>query len=76
MVDRAFFALLRHRMVPVHPNRWRRKPTISSGVGKQLTVRLRGRGNVYQTNPPLVRHGGLVSEMNPEARALRPLDSR
>ncbi|MET0344173.1 MAG: hypothetical protein ABW252_24370 [Polyangiales bacterium] len=73
LVDRAFFTLLGHRMVPVHPNRWRRRPTISSGVGQQLTLRLRGRANVYQTSPPLVHHGALQSEMNPEARAKRPL---
>ncbi|HEX5659011.1 MAG TPA: hypothetical protein VFX59_17575 [Polyangiales bacterium] len=75
-VDRAFFELLAYRMVPVHRNRWRRKPRVSSGVGKQLTLRLRGRANVYQAYPPLVFHGGLESEMNPQARARRALDNR
>ncbi len=75
-VDRAFFELLQYRMIPIHPNRWRRKPKISSGVGKQLTLRLRNRANVYQAYPPLVFHGGCASEMNPQARAERALDNR
>ncbi|MET0414008.1 MAG: hypothetical protein ABW217_22050, partial [Polyangiaceae bacterium] len=76
IVDRAFFELLDYRMVPIHPNRWRRKPDVSSGVGRQLTLRLFGRGNVYQAWPPLVRHGAEASTMNPAARLVRPLDNR
>lgn len=76
LVDREFFELLGHRMVPIHPNRWRRQPASSSGVGRQLTRRLFGRAHVYQAWPPLVVHGELPSLMNPEARRLRPLDNR
>ena len=76
MVDRAFFELLDHRMVPIHPNRWRRRPEQSSGVGRQLTCRLFGRAHVYQAWPPLVMHGVAPSAMNPEARRERPLDNR
>jgi hypothetical protein len=76
MVDRAFFELLDHRMVPIHPNRWRRRPEQSSGVGRQLTYRLFGRAHVYQAWPPLVMHGAAASTMNPEARRERPLDNR
>ncbi|HEY6881382.1 MAG TPA: hypothetical protein VI299_25330 [Polyangiales bacterium] len=75
-VDRAFFELLSYRMIPIHENRWRRKPRISSGVGKQLTLRLFRRANVYQSYPPLVFHGGCESQMNPDARAKRALDNR
>jgi hypothetical protein len=75
-VDRAFFELLRYQMIPVHPNRWRRAPRISSGVGKQLTLRLLGRANIYQAYPPLVFHGDYESQMNPQARARRALDNR
>lgn len=75
-VDRAFFTLLDSQMVPVHPNRWRRVKSLSSGVGKQLTLRLFRRANIYQAHPPLVRHGAAESEMNPEARARRALDNR
>lgn len=76
MVDRAFFELLDYRMVPIHPNRWRRRPEQSSGVGRQLTWRLFGRAHVYQAWPPLVMHGVAPSTMNPEARRERSLDNR
>jgi hypothetical protein len=76
MVDREFFELLRYRMVPIHPNRWKRKPTSSSGVGRQLTLRLRGRGHTYQAWPPLVSHGAEPCIANPEARAKTDLDNR
>jgi hypothetical protein len=76
VVDRAFFELLDYRMVPIHPNRWKRKPESSSGVGRQFTLRAFGRANVYQAWPPLVRHGADPSTMNPAARSLRPLDNR
>lgn len=76
LVDLRFFELLDYRMVPVHVNRWRRRPSLSSGVGAQLTRRLFGLGNVYQAAPPLVLHGAHHSEMNPEARAVRNLDNR
>jgi len=76
MVDLQFFELLNFRMVPIHPNRWLRKPTTSSGVGRQLTLRLFGRGNVYQAWPPLVSHGSEPSVANPEARAATDLDNR
>jgi len=76
MVDRAFFELLDHRMVPIHPNRWKRIPSQSSGVGRQFTRRLFGRAHVYQAWPPLVVHGSAPSTMNPEARRARSLDNR
>ncbi len=75
MVDRKFFELLDYRMVPIHPNRWKRKPEVSSGVGRQLTLRLFRRAHVYQAWPPLVRHGSQPSVMNPEARLRRPMDN-
>lgn len=75
-VGRAFFTLLHHRVLPVHPARWQVGPTLSSGVGQQLTLRLQGRASVYQAAPPLVGHGSSPSEMNPEARARRPLSAR
>lgn len=76
LIDRAGLTLLRYWMVPIAPSRWKRDPTISSGVGQQLTQRMAGRGTTYQCNPPLVAHGRSLSHMNPEARALRPLDNR
>lgn len=76
MVDLEFFELLNYRMIPIHPNRWRRKPTTSSGVGRQLTLRLRERASIYQAWPPLVSHGAEPSIANPEARAAADLDNR
>ncbi|HSR89760.1 MAG TPA: hypothetical protein VLK88_00525 [Gemmatimonadales bacterium] len=74
-VDRALFELLDYRVFPVSESRWE-KQAYSSGVGEQLTRRVFGRGNVYQTSPALVFHGAHPSEMNPEARAVRALDNR
>jgi len=76
LIDRRGLELLDYRMVPVHPNRWRRRPAQSSGVGRQLSLRLFGRGHVYQAWPPLVVHGTEQSTMNPEARSARSLDNR
>jgi hypothetical protein len=76
LVDREFFELLAHRMVPIHANRWRRRPEQSSGVGRQFTRRLFGRAHVYQAWPPLLIHGTEPSTMNPEAREARSLDNR
>ncbi len=76
MVDREFFELLGYRMVPIHPNRWKRKPTTSSGVGRQFTLRLKGRATIYQAWPPLISHGAEPSIANPEARVSTDLDNR
>jgi hypothetical protein len=76
MVDLEFFELLKYRIIPIHPNRWKRKPTTSSGVGRQLTLRLRERASVYQAWPPLVSHGAEPSIANPEARAAADFDNR
>jgi hypothetical protein len=76
LVGRSFYELLDHRVFPVHPNRWKRKPAASSGVGMQLTRRLFRRGHIYQVSEPLARHGSEPSLMNPEARLSRPLDNR
>ncbi len=76
MVDRTFFELMRYRVMPVHPNRWRRDPARSSGVGQQLTERCQGRASVYQAWPPLVAHGAEPSVANAEARYERQFDNR
>jgi hypothetical protein len=76
LVDQAFFELLQYRLIPIHANRWKRNPTLSSGVGRQFTLRLRGRATVYQAWPPLVKHGSEPSVANPEARVANDLDNR
>ncbi len=71
------YEALHWRMLPVHPRRWRMNPTRSSGVGLQLTSRLYvSRANAHQVVETLVYHGGHESLLNPEQRALRPLDNR
>ena len=54
----------------------RKDPTLSSGVARQLTLRLSRRASIYQCYPPLVAHGSCPSLMNPEARSQRNLDNR
>jgi hypothetical protein len=76
VVDRAFFELLDYRLVPIHPNRWKRKPSLSSGVGRQFTLRLQNRATVYQAWPPLVSHGAEGSIANREARSVDAFDNR
>lgn len=76
LVDQAFFELLQYRLIPIHANRWKRDPALSSGVGRQFTLRLRGRATVYQAWPPLVKHGSEPSVANPEARIQNDLDNR
>lgn len=76
MLDRPGLDLLRYWMVPVPAWRWRKDPSLSSGVGRQLTQRLSGRGTVYQCHPPLIGHGGSASMMNPQARQKRSLDNQ
>lgn len=76
LIDRAGLALLRYWVVPISLRRWRKDPTVSSGVGDQFTRRIAGRATVYQCDPPLVFHGRATSQMNPEARSERPLDNR
>lgn len=76
LIDAEGLALLRHRLVPVAARRWRKDPTLSSGVARQLTLRLSRRASIYQCYPPLVAHGSCPSLMNPEARSQRNLDNR
>jgi len=76
VLDRSSLAALSFRMIPIDPERWRNDPTLSSGVGRQLTRRLRKRARIYQCYPPLVFHGSEESQMNPSARAERALDNR
>lgn len=70
-----FFDVLDYRVFPVPDARFRRDPTLSSGVGRQLVRRLWGRANIYQVSEPRVYHGKEPSLMNPEARLRDPLNN-
>lgn len=76
MLERSVLQELGYWVKPIRPARWEEGRGLSSGVGRQLTRRLRTRAVTYQCFPPLVFHGSSQSEMNPEERARRPLDNR
>lgn len=76
LLERRVLQELRYRVKPILRDRWAANAGLSSGVGRQLTRRLRSRAVTYQFFPPLVFHGAASSEMNPEERARRPLDNR
>ncbi len=76
LIDRRGLELLRYWVVPVPPQRWRNNSALSSGVGRQFSLRLFGRASTYQCDPPLIAHGSCDSLMNAEARAMRSLDNR
>ncbi len=72
-----FFEALEYRLRPIHALRWAFDSTKSSGVGRQITRRLRAHDvGLYQVVRPLVLHGSEPSRMNPEARSLRPMNNR
>jgi hypothetical protein len=71
-----FFEVLSHRLFPISPLRWQGHPHLSSGVGRQLTLRLFKRGNSYQVRETLAHHGALPSLMNAQARRRERLDNR
>jgi len=74
--NRATLKLLNFRMDPVDPVRFQ-DPNRSSGVGEQLTKRMRNE-NVYMLLPEvsLAYHGDHESKMNPEERKRHPLISK
>jgi len=76
LVDARFFQLLGWEVFAPPLLRWRFNPFTCSGTSEQFTRRLFGRGNIYQVVKTLVFHGNEPSVLNPEARALRPLDNR
>lgn len=75
LVGPGFFEAMDHRVFPVPRRRWWLRPSLSSGVGEQYTLRLRGRGDVFQVRRTVVRTGREPSVMNPGARRRRRLDN-
>ncbi len=70
-----FFEQLRYQLFRPWPSRWHGDPARSSGVSEQFTLRLFGRGNVYQVEETLAFHGQHASVLNEQARRARPLDN-
>lgn len=75
LVDRRFFELLDYTVFQPWPSRWQGEPSRSSGVSEQFTLRLFGRGNIYQVCDTLAYHGREPSVLNREARQARALDN-
>lgn len=70
-----FFEQLNFSLFRPYRSRFRYRPKWSSGVSEQFTRRLLGRGNVYQVNETLARHGREPSLLNVQARSQRPLNN-
>jgi len=59
---------------PIPASRWTSDKNRSSGVGEQISYRLRARGfNMYHTTGSLVAHGDHESKMNQDERLIHPL---
>lgn len=69
-----FFQKLNFKIEPVPETRWKQNPSLGSGVGQQLSVRLfKLKLNMYHTKHSLVEHGKHDSQMNYNLRKYEPL---
>ena len=63
--EKNFFETLNYKINVIDEKRWIQNPTISSGVGHQITQRLNSSGKfLYHTKKSLVYHGDHESKMN------------
>lgn len=70
----AMVKMLDGRLDPIPPKRWKSNPTLSSGVGRQMSVRLTHlKGKIYRTLHSYVLHMDEKSSMNPDVRLKNPL---
>lgn len=76
LVTARFFECLDYQLFQPWPSRWAGEPSRSSGVAEQFTLRLFGRGNIYQVCQTLALHGGVPSVLNVEARRERALNNQ
>lgn len=75
--DRTFFEALDYTVEEVPLTRWKRDETLSSGVGRQISLRLMNKElNMYHCFDSLVSHGEHESLMNPDERKTNPLISK
>lgn len=73
LANREFFEVLNWHVHPIPQTRWADDPTLSSGVGRQLSWRLyRQRKTMWQVTSSLATHGIHESYMNPIAREKNP----
>jgi len=78
MFDRTFLDALGAEVLPVSLSRWSEGSLLGSGVGPQLSLRLRAAGRAaYGVGKSLVVHAAVnTSVQNPAARREHPLRSR
>jgi hypothetical protein len=70
---------LDYKILPIRESRFERNPLISSGVGQQLTLRLRRvQCRIFQPHfgKSLADHGFIKSKMNPDARDQHKLKTK
>lgn len=74
LFNRKLLEALDYQIYPISPRRWKKDPKVSSGVGRQISLRLHEAGySLYQVTESLISHGQHPSMMNPEARKISPL---
>ena len=74
IAKRNFFEELRFRIDAIDKSRWEIDRLYGSGVGAQISIKLKERGfNMYQVFKTLVYHGDHVSLMNPKERKINRL---
>lgn len=74
MCTRKMFNVLHFKIDPQNDKRWENNPNMSSGVGRNISLRLyRKRYNLYLTTESLVIHDHHDSKMNPDERNNNPL---
>lgn len=72
--EHSYFEKLNYMINAVQARRWQWDPNLGSGVGQQVTTRLRTQGaTLYRVIDSLVHHTGDASKMNPKARKKEPL---
>jgi FkbM family methyltransferase len=74
LAERRFFERLNFRIDPIDAKRWKRNPLLSSGVGMQITHRLKGQG-LYQVRDCYVSSTSIPSAMNPNRPASEDLST-
>ena len=65
---------LEFNLLPISENRWKNNSNLSSGVGRQMTIRLNELGfKMHQVKKTIVAHKDHISRMNNNERKLNPL---
>jgi hypothetical protein len=75
--ERDFFQKLNYKLETIDESRWENNPTLSSGVGQQISLGLNKSGyKMYHTKKSMVYHGDHESKMNKTEREIVRLVTR